>query len=183
MVGQDRGRCRRRLQHLHSTAMKDGAPRLTRFSVDHRTDLRVREYVAPSSHAPALALRLVQQVAMQHLVQGRESVIFCEIGHLTQVLKGDSLAEDGSCHQQRKGVGRKPIEPGADDFAHTGREEPTHHHLMLHGRRKVNRPSSIFVRAGGERTTLEQDLEGFHQIEGLSLCFSKQPLPKAFQVR
>src|SRR5260370_7919108 len=54
---------------------------------------------------------------------------------------------------------------------------------MLHGCRKVNGPSSIFVRAGGERATLEQDLERFHQIERLSLCFSEQPLAKAFQVR
>jgi hypothetical protein len=120
---------------------------------------------------------------MQHLVQGRQPVTFCEIGHLAQALKGDSLAEDGSCRQQRKGVRRKSIEPGADDFAHAGRKEPTHHHLMLHGGRKVNGPSSIFVRAGGERATLEQDLERFHQIEGLSLGFSKQPLAKAFQVR
>src|SRR5438874_11580353 len=117
---------------------------------------------------------------MQHLVQGRESVMFCKIGHLAQQFKGDSLAEDGSCRQLRKGARWKSIEPGADDFAHTGREEPTHHHLMLHGRRKVNSPCSIFARAGGERATLEQDLQGFHQIEGLSLCFSKQPLLNSF---
>src|SRR6266404_1374587 len=183
MVCQYRRRCSSRLQRFQRTAMKDGAPRLTCLSVDHRTYLRMREHVAPISHAPSLALRLVQQVAMQHLVQGRESVIFCEIGHLAQVFKGDSLAEDGSCHQQRKGIRRKSIEPGADDFAHTGREEPTYHHLMLHGCHKVNSPSSIFVRARGERATLEQDLERFHQIERLSLCFSKEPLPKAFQVR
>src|ERR1700738_859662 len=109
--------------------------------------------------------------------------MFCEIGHLTQVLKGDALTEDGSCHQQRKGVRRKSIEPGADDFAHTGREEPTDHRLMLHGGRKVNSPSSIFVWAGGEHTMLEQKLERFHQIERLPLRFSKNPLTKAFQVR
>src|SRR5579875_3473672 len=79
MVGQYRCRRCRRLQYLHGTAMKDGAPRLTRLSVDDRTDLRVCEHVAPISHAPALALRLVQQVAVQHFVQGGESVLFCEI--------------------------------------------------------------------------------------------------------
>src|SRR6266568_5986689 len=67
MVCQYRCRCPRRLQHFHGTAMKDGAPRLTGFSVDHRTDLGVCEHVAPISHAPSpssFALRLVQQVAM-----------------------------------------------------------------------------------------------------------------------
>src|ERR1700726_3663944 len=108
---------------------------------------------------------------MQHLVQGRESVTFCEIGHLTQALKGDSLAENGSCHQQRKGVRRKSIQPGHDDFAYTGWEEPTYHRLMLHGRRKVNGPPSIVVRAGGEHATLEQNLERFYQIERLPLRF------------
>src|SRR5579875_3336725 len=106
MVCQYSSRCSRRLQHFQRTAVKDGAPRLTCLAIDHRTDLRVREHVAPGSSAPALALRLMQQVAMQHLVQGRESVLFCEIGHLAQALKGDSLTEDGSCHQQRKGVRR-----------------------------------------------------------------------------
>src|SRR5581483_2494029 len=182
MERQDRGRGLRRLQHVHGTAMKDGAPRLTRFSVDHRTDLRVCEQVAPISYVLSLALRLVQQMALQHLVQSRKPIMFGEIGHLTQVLKGDSLTQDGSCHQQRKGVRRKSIKPGADDFAHTGWEEPTYHHLMLHGCRKVNRPSSLFVWAGGERATFKQDLERFHQIERLPLGFRKKPLAKAFQV-
>src|SRR5437868_5956970 len=143
----------------------------------------MREYVASISHWPSPALRLKQQTTVQHLVQGRESVMFCEIGHLTQQLKGDSLAEDGSCYQQRKGVRRKSIQPGHNDFAHTGREEPTYHRLMLHSGREVNGPSSIFVRVRGECATLEQNLERFHQMERLPLRFSKQPLPKAFQVR
>src|SRR5579885_83201 len=183
MERQDRGRGPRRLPHVHGTAMKDGAPRPTRFSRDHLTDLRVGEHVAPSSQVLSLALRLVQQMALQHLVQSRKSVLFCEIGHLAQVLKGDSLAQNGSCHQQRKGVRRKSIKSGADDFAHTGWEEPTYHHLMLHNCCKVNRPSSLFVWAGGERATLEQDLERFHQIERLPLGFRKKPLAEAFQVR
>src|SRR5439155_17912297 len=60
---------------------------------------------------------------------------------------------------------------------------PSHPHLMLHGCRKVPGPPRVLVWAGGERATLEQDLERFHQIEGLSLRFSKEPLAKAFQVR
>src|SRR5579884_665844 len=176
MVCQYSSRCSRRLQHFQRTAVKDGAPRLTCLTIDHCTDLRVRKDVAPISHWPTLALRLMQQVAMQHLVQGRESVLFCEIGHPAQAFKGDSLAKDGSCHQQRKGVRRKSIQARADNFAHTGREESTHHHLMLHSCRKVNRPSTIFVRAGGKCAALEQDLERFHQIEGVSFCFSKEPL-------
>src|SRR5260370_26185817 len=141
------------------------------------------EHVAPISHTPSLALRLLQEMTVQRLVQSRESVVFCEIGYLTQALKGDSLAEDGSCQQQRRGVGREAIEPGHDDFAHTGREEPTHHRLMLHGCCKVNGPSAIFGRVGGEHATLKQKLERFHQIERLPLRFSTQPLPKAFQPR
>src|SRR6266699_1454075 len=183
VVCQDRRRCSRRLQHLHRTAVKDGPPRLTCLGVDHCTDLRMCEHVAPISHAPSLALRLLQQMAVQRFVQGRESVLFCEISYLTQVCKGDSLAEDGSCQQQRRGIGREAIEPGHDDFAHTGREEPTHHRLMLHGCCKVNGPSAIFVRVGGEHATLKQKLERFHQIERLPLRFSKEPLPKAFQAR
>src|SRR6266849_6021349 len=186
MVGQFRRRRSRRLQRLQRTAMKDVPPRFTRLSVDYPTNLLMSEHVAPSGHVScpsSLSLRLMQQATVQYLVQGRESDFFFEIGHLAQVPKGDPPAEDGFCRQQCKGIGRESIEPGADDFAHTGREEPTHHHLMLHSCRKVNSPSSLFVRARGKRATLEQDLEGFHQIEGLSLCFSKQPLPKAFQVR
>ena len=76
MVGQLRRRCCRRLQRLQRTAMKDGAPRFTRLSVDDRTDLLMGEYVAPSSHGPSLALRLIQQAAVQNLVQGRKSVLF-----------------------------------------------------------------------------------------------------------
>ncbi len=59
MVGQFRRRCSRRLQRLQRTAVKDGAPRLTPLSIDHRTDLRMREHVAPISHWPSLALRLL----------------------------------------------------------------------------------------------------------------------------
>lgn len=54
---------------------------------------------------------------------------------------------------------------------------------MLQSCRKFKCPPSLFVRAWSERTTLEQELERFHQIKGLSLRFRKQPLPKAFQVR
>src|SRR5438270_5309029 len=104
-------------------------------------------------------------------MQGKESVTFCEIGHLTQALKGDSLAEDGSCHQQCKGVRRKSIQPGADDFAHTGWEEPADHCLMLHGCRKVNGPSAIVVRVRGEHAALEQHLERFHRIASRKSSF------------
>ena len=163
--------------------MKDAPPRFTRLSVDDRTDLLMGEYVAPSSHGPCLALRLMQQAAVQDLVQGRKSVLFCEIGHLTQALKRGSLAEDRSCHQQGKGMRRESIQAGHDHFAHTRWEKPAPHRLMLHGCCNVQCPPSLFVRAGGERATLEQDLERFHQIKGLSLRFSKEPLSKAFQVR
>src|SRR5437763_15053333 len=99
--------------------MKDAPPRFTRLSVDHRTDLLMGEDVAPSSHGPSLALRLIQQASMQDLVQGRESVLFCEIGHLTQALNRRSLAEDSSCHQQGKAMRRESIEVGHDHLAHT----------------------------------------------------------------
>src|SRR5205085_6827964 len=59
MIGQFRRRCRHRLQRFQRTAVKDGPPGLTRLSIDHRTDLRVRENVAPISHWPSLALRLL----------------------------------------------------------------------------------------------------------------------------
>ena len=62
---------------------------------------------------------------MQYLVQGSESDFFFEIGHLAQVPKGDPPVEDGFCRQQCKGMRRESIQAGADDFAHTGREEPT----------------------------------------------------------
>src|SRR5258708_6148934 len=99
--------------------MKDGAPRFTRLSVDDRTDLLMGEYVAPSSYGPSLALRLMQQVTVQDLVQGRKSDLFFEIGHLTQALKRGSLAEDRSCHQQGKGMRRESIQAGHGHSAHT----------------------------------------------------------------
>src|SRR5438270_1208841 len=183
MVGQIRRRHCRRLQCLQSAAMKDGAPRFTRLSVDHRTDLLMGEYVAPSSHGPCLALRLMQQAAVQDLVQGRKSVLFCEIGHLTQALKRGSLAEDSSCHQQGKGMRRKSIQAGHDHFAYTRWEKPAPHRLMLQGCCNVQCPPTLFARSRGERATLEQDLERFDQIERLSLSFSKVRLSKGLQVR
>src|SRR2546421_10969647 len=77
---------------------------------------------------------------------------------------------------------RESIQAGHEHFAHTRWEKPAPHHLMLHGCCHVQSPPSLFVRSGGERATLEQDLERFHQIKGLSLRFSKEPLSKAFQV-
>src|SRR6266566_5227735 len=182
MIGQLRRRRRRRLQRLQRTAMKDGAPRFTRLSVDDRTNLRMSEHVAPSGHVSYLSLRLMQQATVQDLVQGRESDFFFEIGHLAQVPKGDAPVEDGSCRQKCKGMRRESIQSGADNFSHTGGEEPTHYCLMLHSCRKVKCPPSLLVRAQGKYATLDQDLECFYQIERLSLCFNKQPLAKAFQV-
>src|SRR5579884_1707542 len=176
LVGQFRRRRHRRLQCLQRTAMEDGAPRFTRLRVDDRTDLLMGEYVAPSSHGPSLTLRLIQQAAVQDFVQGGKSVLFFEIGHLTQALKRDSLAEDSSCHQQGKGMRCESIQACHDHFAHTRWEKPALHHLMLHGCCNVQCPPSLFARAGGEHATLEQDLECFHQIKGLSVRFSKEPL-------
>ena len=74
----------------------------------------MREHVTPMGHAPLPPLRAPSTAARSAAprLEGRESVTFFEIGHLTQVLKGDSLAEDGSCHQQRKGARRESIQPG-----------------------------------------------------------------------
>ena len=66
----------------------------------------------------------MQQAAVQHLVQGSQSVFFFEIGHLTEVPKGDSPVEDGSCRQKCKGMRRESIQSGTDDFAHTGGKDP-----------------------------------------------------------
>src|SRR5579859_4139362 len=110
--------------------MKDGTSRLTCLGVDHRADHRVREQVAPISDITAwtcFALRLLEQVAVQRFVQGSETVLFCEIGHPAQVFKSDTLVENGSCYQQRRGVGCETIESCHDDFAHTGWEEPRYY--------------------------------------------------------
>src|SRR5690348_13341864 len=104
MVGQFRRRRRRRLQRLQRTSMKNVPPRFTRLSVDDRTNLLMSEHVAPSSHVSCLSLGLMQQATVQYLVQCRESDFFFEIGHLAQVPKCDSPAEDGSCRQQCKGI-------------------------------------------------------------------------------
>src|SRR5216110_1585058 len=90
------------LQHMQRTAVKDGPPRLTSLSVDHGTDLRMHGHVMSVDQAPSyvpFAFRLTQPTAVQCLVQGRESITLFKAGHLTPAPKGDSLAEDGSCHQ------------------------------------------------------------------------------------
>src|SRR5579863_2695558 len=89
------------LQGLQGPAVKDGPPRFTRFSVDHRTDLRMGEHVAPIGYTPSspFVLRFLQEVTVQYFVQGKQSLPFCEISHLTQALKGGFLAENGSCHE------------------------------------------------------------------------------------
>ncbi len=62
---------------------------------------------------------LMQQEALQSLIQGDESVLWCKLGDLAELLKGEVMAEDRPCCQEVACRGRKSGQATLDHLAHT----------------------------------------------------------------
>ena len=89
-----RGRCR--LEGLERPAMQDPSPALACFGIGPCTYTIVGE--------EASAARFLQESPCHYFIKGRQGLIFVEISHTAELLKGAAITQD--CGGQTQGKRR-----------------------------------------------------------------------------
>src|SRR5438445_13641715 len=87
--------------------MEDPPAGIPSLCIDHLADLVVSKVIGNSSSSFSAMAGLLEQETLQGFIQGGQSLLWCQLGHLAELLKGEVLLEHRPCCQQGAGWGRQ----------------------------------------------------------------------------
>jgi len=167
-----------RLEYRECTAMQQASLGFAHLRSDHLTHLVVAKEIAShrGMRPPAISFAgLTQQSMSQDLRKRRQGFTFLQIGDPAEQVKGGSLPKDGTSPDQGTSRRREQLQLRQDESSHVRRK-----HTMLLRRLQGSHVEIqlICTRRAFQREdlALQQDAQGFHQVERLPTGFAKEPL-------
>ena len=174
MVRQIGGRCRHQVQRLERTPVQQPATRYARLGIDDLARFLMGKAIDRIGMGQGQgAVRFLQQLFAQQVIQGVDGVQFVKPGNLAEVAKGGLLAENGNGRRDRPRRVADASQPALDDFLDALHNPGTG---ALCGKlRPVDLP------CGGSPVVVKQAIchkgfERFRHEERLPIGFGKEPI-------